>query len=259
MSHLKLAIVQFDPEWENAPANRRRLDRMLQAIESPIDICVLPEMFSTGFTMNAASVAESMDGPTIGWMAETAGRMKAVLMGSVVVSEGGRFYNRLIWMRPDGGLSYADKRHLFRMMGEDRVYTPGTTVLEVELNGWRIRGYVCYDLRFPVWMRNTLPHAHLAVVVASWPKARRNVWQHLLIARAIENQMAVVGVNRVGVDGSGLAFSGDSMVIDATGDILGRWSESPLVATIGLERKHIEDFRKDFPAWMDADAFRLQQ
>jgi len=259
MSHLKLAIVQFDPAWEDAAANRRRLDRMLQAIESPIDILVLPEMFSTGFTMNAASVAEPMDGPTIGWMAETAERMKAVLMGSVVVSEGGRFFNRLIWMRPDGGMSYADKRHLFRMMGEDRVYTPGTTVLEVELHGWRIRGYVCYDLRFPVWMRNTAPYAHLAVVVASWPKARRDIWQHLLIARAIENQMAVVGVNRVGADGSGLAFSGDSMVIDATGDIIGHWSQSPLVATIDLERKHIEDFRKDFPAWMDADAFRLLQ
>ncbi|MEW6258850.1 MAG: nitrilase-related carbon-nitrogen hydrolase [Thermodesulfobacteriota bacterium] len=258
MSHLKLAIVQFDPVWEDAATNRRRLDRVLQTIDSPIDILVLPEMFSTGFTMNAPSVAESMDGPTIGWMAETASRMNAVLMGSLVITENNRFFNRLIWMRPDGNMSFADKRHLFRMMGEDRIYTPGTTVLEVELNGWRIRGYVCYDLRFPVWMRNTEPHAHLAVVVASWPKARRSVWQNLLIARAIENQMAVVGVNRVGYDGSGLAFSGDSMVIDATGDILGHWSESPLVATIGLEQEHIETFRKDFPAWMDADAFHLE-
>ncbi len=259
MSHLKLAVVQFDPAWEDAATNRSRLDRMLQAIDSPIDIVVLPEMFSTGFTMNAASIAEPMDGPTIDWMAETARRMKSVLMGSLVVTEGGRFFNRLIWMRPNGEISFADKRHLFRMMGEDRVYTPGATVLEVELNGWRIRGYVCYDLRFPVWMRNTAPHAHLAIVVASWPKARRNVWQHLLVARAIENQMAVVGVNRVGCDGAGIPFSGDSMVVDATGDILGHWSESPLVATIGLERERIESFRKEFPAWMDADAFRLTE
>jgi predicted amidohydrolase len=258
MSDLNIAIVQYSPIWEDAAANRRLLDRILQQVETSVDLIVLPEMFTTGFSMNAAALAEQMDGPSIDWMLKTASDRQAVVTGSLIISDGGRFFNRLLWVTPQGEIMHADKRHLFRMMGEERIYTPGKHVLEVSLKDWRIRGFVCYDLRFPVWMRNRNSACDLAVVVANWPKARRHHWRSLLVARAIENQMVVVGVNRVGMDGSGLAFSGDSMVVDAAGEILGEWSGSPVVARMRIERGPLEQYRSDFPAWMDADGFCLE-
>ncbi|WP_028324124.1 amidohydrolase [Desulfatirhabdium butyrativorans] len=258
MQDLNIAMVQYSPVWEDATANRRLLDRLLQQVEPPVDLIVLPEMFATGFSMNAAALAESMSGPSVQWMLQTASDRQAVVMGSLIVSDGGRYFNRLLLATPQGGIAYADKRHLFRMMGEERVYAPGKHVLEVSLKGWRIRGFVCYDLRFPVWMRNRGNSCDLAIVVANWPRARRHHWRSLLVARAIENQMMVVGVNRVGTDGSGLAFSGDSMVVDATGEILGEWSGSPVVAQMRIDGSSLEQYRSDFPAWMDADGFCLE-
>ena len=257
MPDLTVTLIQTELDWEDVAANLRRFDRLIGSLQVATDLIVLPEMFTTGFSMNAAALAENMNGRAVGWLRETARRTAAAVVGSIIVVDDGRFYNRLCWASPDGELATYDKKHLFRYAGEDRVYTAGSASLLVELKGWSIRPFVCYDLRFPVWTRNTNRTYDLALFVANWPQRRAEHWKVLLQARAIENQSYVIGVNRIGTDGNGLYHSGDSSVIDPVGDILFRNAHAPCVFTLPLERDRLDDYRRSFPAWKDADQFLL--
>ena len=254
MPDLTVTIIQADLVWENPEANRERFGETIDAMGEKTNLIVLPEMFATGFSMNAAPLAEAMDGPSVAWMRKTAQQTGADVTGSLIIGEDGRFFNRLVWARPDGSVLAYDKRHLFRMLQEEKTYSAGDSLLTVDLKGWRIRPFVCYDLRFPAWSRNMDCAYDLAIYVANWPARRAAHWKTLLAARAMENQAYVVGVNRVGTDGNGLDFSGDSSVIDPLGTVLFRQSDAPCVHTRVLSKDLLDDWRHDFPAWRDADA-----
>ncbi|MBL0713787.1 MAG: amidohydrolase [Desulfosarcina sp.] len=255
MSHLKVTLVQANLAWEDPDANRAYFDNVLASAEGAADLVVLPEMFTTGFTMNAGPLAESMRGPTLGWMTEMARRLAADVTGSVIIREDGRLYNRLLWVKPDGQFYAYDKRHLFRMSGEHKVYAAGRELLTVTIKGWRVRPFICYDLRFPVWCRNRNNAYDLAIYVANWPSARALHWRALLKARAIENQCCVVGVNRVGTDGNGLAYRGDSTVIDPQGAVLYHCEDREDIFTTTLSHHDLEACREAFPVWKDADTY----
>ncbi|MBC6991060.1 amidohydrolase [Hymenobacter sp. BT491] len=258
MSDLTVSFVQLALQWHDPEANRTELGRRISGISVPTDLIVLPEMFTTGFTMEAPAVAETMDGPTIAWMRQWAAERDAVVTGSIVVREGDSYYNRLLWVRPDGTLSYYNKRHLFRMGGETAVYTPGSERLIEEWRGWRICPLVCYDLRFPVWSRNPAQEPYdLLIYVANWPAARRTAWMTLLRARAIENLAYTVGVNCVGVDGNSLVYTGDSALIDMRGEYLVEVGNQETCITRTLRRTDLDSFRERFAAFLDADAFEL--
>lgn len=253
MQDLNVTLVQADLVWEDISANLARFDEALDTLSDKTDLIVLPEMFSTGFTMAAASQAEDMEGRAVQWIRQKS-RQKAVdVVGSVIIRADGKFYNRLLWARPDGALLTYDKRHLFRMAGEEKVYCAGNKLLTISLKGWRIRPFICYDLRFPAWTRNIGNAYDVAVFVANWPERRSVHWQKLLVARAIENQCFVVGVNRVGTDGNGFDFSGDSAVIDPLGVDLLTLRYVPGIHTVSLSAQTLLTYRKEFPAWMDAD------
>lgn len=256
MQPLTLTLFQCATHWHDPAANRALFDSLMTEAPNDADILVLPEMFSTSFTMASAEVAETMDGPTVGWLRERAARRGQVLCGSVVVEEAGACYNRFLWARPDGSLSHYDKRHLFRMAGEHEHYADGHTRRVIEHKGWRFLPLVCYDLRFPVWSRSTGDYDVL-LCVANWPAARRVAWQTLLKARAIENLAFAVGVNRVGVDGNAVAYSGDSAAYDFLGTPLLELNDAPAVATVILDPAPLEAHRETFPAWRDADPFEL--
>jgi predicted amidohydrolase len=258
MPDLTVTLIQTELEWEDVAANLRRFDRLIDSLQVATDLIVLPEMFTTGFSMNAAALAENMNGRALGWLRETARRTAADVVGSVIVVHEGRFYNRLCWADPEGEVATYDKKHLFRYAGENQIYTAGSTSLLVELKGWKVRPFVCYDLRFPVWTRNTNLTYDLALFVANWPQRRAEHWKVLLQARAIENQSYVIGVNRIGTDGNGLYHSGESSVIDPVGNILFRSAHAPCVFTLPLERDRLDDYRQSFPAWKDADQFSLR-
>jgi omega-amidase len=258
MSDLTVTLIQTELDWEDVAANLRRFGRLIDSLQVATDLIVLPEMFTTGFSMNAGALAENMNGRTVDWLRETARRTAAAVVGSIIVVDDGRFYNRLCWASPDGKLATYDKKHLFRYAGEDRVYTAGGAPLLVELKGWRIRPFVCYDLRFPVWTRNINRTYDLALFIANWPQRRAEHWKVLLQARAIENQSYVIGVNRIGTDGNGLYHSGDSSVIDPIGTILFRSAHAPCAFTLPLEQDRLDDYRQSFPAWKDADQFLLR-
>ncbi len=228
-------------------------DRKLDALAEETDLVVLPEMFSTGFSMTPGPVAETMDSDTVKWLGTKASALGAHLVGSVMITENGKFYNRFMWATPSGKLHFCDKRHLFRMAGEEKVYTGGKKLLTVAVNGWNIRPFVCYDLRFPAWSRNLNNAYDAAIFVANWPAKRAEHWQALLTARAIENLSYVIGVNRVGRDGNGMAHSGDSTVIDPVGNKLFEIHDAAALRTVTLSREILEKWRRDFPAWMDAD------
>ncbi|MFD2513048.1 amidohydrolase [Pontibacter locisalis] len=254
---LRITIVQTELYWQDAVANRKMFSEKLAATAPKTDLIVLPEMFTTGFSMNAPELAEEADGSTLRWMQEEAQRQQAVLTGSVIVKEAEKYYNRLYWVRPDGSYEKYDKRHLFRMAKEHHTYTAGKEKLLVELKGWNICPLVCYDLRFPVWSRNKDNAYDLLLYVANWPKARNQAWRTLLQARAIENLAYVAGVNRVGTDGSSHPYSGDSAIIHPKGYQLLETSEVEGIHTITLSKKELKDFREAFPAHLDADAFSL--
>lgn len=256
MQDLTVTLVQADLAWRDAAANRARLDALLDGIAAPGDLVVLPEMFATGFTMAPEAVAEPMDGPTVAWMAATARRLGRTLCGSLAVRDGATFRNRLVWMPPSGAAATYDKRHLFRMAGEHRHYAPGSERLVVAINGWRVCPLVCYDLRFPVWSRGANAF-DLQLFVANWPAARRGAWRALLPARAVENQCYAVGVNRVGVDGNGVRYAGDSLAADPLGGLLADLGAEERALTVRLEGAPLERYRDKFPAWQDADRFRL--
>jgi predicted amidohydrolase len=258
MPDLRVTLIQTELDWEDVATNLRRFDRLIGSLQVATDLIVLPEMFTTGFSMNAAALAENMDGRAVGWLRETARRTAADVVGSIIIVEDGRFFNRLCWVSSDGELATYDKRHLFRYAGEDRVYTAGSVSLPVELKGWKIQPFICYDLRFPVWTRSTNSAYDLALFVANWPQKRAEHWKVLLQARAIENLSYVIGVNRIGSDGNGLYHSGDSSVIDPIGTILFRSAHTPCVFTLSLERDRLDAYRQSFPAWKDADQFLLR-
>jgi len=254
---MNITFLQPDLYWENPTANRAALEEEIFALPCPTDLIVLPEMFTTGFTMNAAAVAEPMNLTTFRWLRQMAAHTNAVVTGSYVVAEGGRFYNRLVWMQPDGSFDTYDKRHLFRMAGENRVYAAGAGRLVKHWRGWNICPLICYDLRFPVWSRNIGLAYDVLLYVANWPAARRPAWNTLLQARAIENLSYVVGVNRVGQDANGHAYSGDSAVVDFRGEVLFRADDRAAVHQTTLSLDELRAFRRQFPAHCDADAFRI--
>lgn len=256
---LRITLLQTTLHWEDAAANLHALEQQLSPLTTTTDIIVLPEMFTSGFTMNASSVAEAMDGPSMQWMRRTANRLGAVVTGSLVIESGGRYYNRLVWMQPDGNYRCYDKRHLFGLAGEEKTYTGGTHRLIFEWQGWKIFPLICYDLRFPVWSRRTADFDYdLLLYVANWPERRNIAWKNLLPARAIENQCYLAAVNRVGEDGNGIPHSGDSIVLDYFGQPLAcadAGMSTILHAT--LDKTKLEEFRNQFPFSRDADPFRF--
>ena len=256
---LKVTIVQTNLAWENVDANLSSFSQKLESLEpSSTDLIVLPEMFSTGFTMNASTVAESMNGKAVEWMAKIAAQKNAVITGSCIIKDDGNFYNRLIWMRPDGTYEYYNKRHTFRMAEENKTYASGDKKLIVELAGWKICPLVCYDLRFPVWSRNTGNYDCL-IYVANWPERRSYAWRHLLIGRAIENQSYVVGVNRIGKDGKDIDYSGYSVVLNAKGEPISNTKpNTESIETVSLSYQELENYRKEFPVSLDADKFSIE-
>lgn len=258
MKNLKITTVQFSPYWHEKEKNLSRLDEMLDETKEPTDLIILPEMFATGFTMAADAHSEKADGPVIQWLEEKAREKNAVVTGSIIIEEDKKYYNRLIWMRPDGSFAQYDKRHLFRMATENEYYTAGHEQVTVELNGWKIMPLICYDLRFPVWSRNYEKMYDMAIYIANWPERRADAWKQLLFARAIENQAYIIGVNRIGVDGNSVIYSGDSMVISPKGERISQTKAyQEITETMELSHKALQDFRKDFPVWKDSDRFQL--
>ncbi|MCC3156724.1 amidohydrolase [Hymenobacter sp. 15J16-1T3B] len=260
MSDLTVSFVQLALKWHAPAANRAELAAHVAEISVATDLIVLPEMFSTGFSMDAEHWAEPAEGPTLTWMRQLAASRDAVVTGSVMTrDEEGRFYNRLLWVRPDGSYSHYDKRHLFRMAGEHEVYAAGQQRLIEEWRGWRICPLICYDLRFPVWSRNDLHHPYdLLLYVANWPAARRTAWITLLRARAIENQAYTMGVNCLGLDPSGQPYDGDSALLDMKGEYLVEVGNQETSITRTLRRADLEAYRSRFPALLDADEFELR-
>lgn len=263
MEKISITTIQSHLHWEDKEANLRMFSEKIAGIGGQTHIIVLPEMFSTGFSMDPKALAEPMDGETIAWMRRTAKEKKAILTGSLIIEEEGRFFNRMIWMLPNGDCGTYDKRHRFSLAGEDVHYTSGQKRMIASVGGWRINLQVCYDLRFPVWARqqvynnpeNPQPEYDILINVANWPEKRSLAWKTLLQARAIENQCYVVGVNRVGADGNGIAHSGDSTVIGPTGEILYQKSQEEEVHTVVLEKTELEKIRRAYPFWRDADGF----
>jgi predicted amidohydrolase len=257
MSTLDVTIVQADLHWHDPEANLRAFTRVLDELDSRSDLVILPEMFTTGFTMEAEANAERMDGRSVHWMAETAKRTGAVVCGSLIIKDGPQYFNRMILMRPDGNFDYYDKRHLFRLAGEHQHYSPGSELVTFRLKEFRIRPLVCYDLRFPAWSRNRNDY-DLLVYAANWPAPRHAAWETLLRARAIENLAYVAGVNRVGTDGNGIAYRGGSAIIDYAGAYLTPVTETAGAWTASLDLRKLNEFREKFPFHLDADRFALE-
>ena len=255
---LRVSLIQHDMAWEDPLTNRRALAAVTAGLAGATDVVVLPEMFSTGFSMEPERLAEEANGDTAHWMLQLSRTLDAAVTGTVITREGGRFYNRLYWATPDGLLAHYDKRHLFRMGAEDRHYAAGTQPVVVTWRGFRIAPLVCYDLRFPVWSRRRSGYDYdVLLYVASWPAARRHAWRSLLVARAIENQCYVVAVNRVGRDGHGTGHAGDSVVQNFLGEPLLELGAEAAVASVALDRPTLDAFRDRFPAQLDADRFTL--
>lgn len=258
MQTLTIGLVQAALYWEQAGANRRHFDQLLAGCDAPLDMIVLPEMFNSGFTNAATSVAEPMTGPSVQWMQQIAECRQCAVCGSLAIIDEGVVYNRLVFAAPEGVLHHYDKRHLFRMANEQQRYGAGNSRVVVNFRSWRICLQVCYDLRFPVWSRNCNDY-DLLLYVANWPQRRRMHWRQLLIARAIENQVGVIGVNRVGTDGNGIAYSGDSLAIDARGELLVDCHDRPGVHIAQLNGAEQQQYRETFPAFLDADHFTLHR
>jgi omega-amidase len=256
-SHLRVTLVQSEIAWEAPAANRHRLAEHFRGLAGHTDLIVLPEMFSTGFSMDAAAFAESMNGPTVGWMREEAAAMGCVITGSLIVQDQGHYFNRLVWARPDGSLEHYDKRHLFRMAGEHAHYAAGGSRLTVELKGWRVCPLICYDLRFPVWSRSR-DDFDMLLYVANWPARRARAWAALLRARAIENLCYVAAVNRIGRDGNGASYVGDSVALDFLGQPVSSEGGGDRVETAVLDLESLNAYRASFPAHLDADGFELK-
>lgn len=259
MQTLTCTLIQSKLFWQDAGANRKMFEQKINSIKEKTEIVILPEMFSTGFSMQPEQFAETMEGETVAWIKHIASSKKIVVAGSLMINEDDNYYNRLLWMLPNGHCGCYDKRHLFAYGDEHNHYSEGNKRLIASAKGWKINLQVCYDLRFPVWarqcMRNNSFEYDVLIYVANWPERRSLAWKTLLQARAIENQCYVIGVNRVGEDGNNVYHSGDSMVIDPLGEILYQKKDEEDIFTIALDKKHLDDVRKKFPFWRDADRF----
>lgn len=266
MITLTITLMQSDLVWQDIDANLENFSGKINNLEKDTDLIILPEMFNTGFSMESQKLAEKAGGKTMQWMKDTASKADAVILGSLITEDENRFYNRMIWMRPDGSYEEYDKRHLFRMAEEHHHYSAGNKRIIVELKGWKVCPLVCYDLRFPVWSRNCdfsenkkEPAFDLLIYNANWPEARSDAWSKLLLARAIENQVYVAGVNRVGEDGKGISYSGNSVMVDPKGVEM---EKSPAgkedIITIELSYAELQRFREKFPVALDADDFKME-
>lgn len=266
MKNLQISIIQADLVWENKAANLKQLEEKILSLPST-EIVVLPEMFSTGFSMCSKDLAETMDGETVQWMRAITKQKKIILTGSLIIEEEGKYFNRLIWMLPNGEMGYYDKKHLFGYAGEHQHYTAGNKRLIASVKGWKINLIICYDLRFPVWMRqqkdtdgsfeNGQSEYDLLICVANWPEKRVHAWKTLLMARAIENQCYVVGVNRVGTDGKGICHSGNSMIINPLGETLFEKQHEKVEYTLNLNGDFLVEVRNSLPFLKDADQFLM--
>jgi omega-amidase len=259
MLPLKITTIQTTLFWEDSFANLAHFDTKINSLQEETDVIVMPEMFTTGFTMNPEKNAETQPGVSLEWMLKKAQEKKCVIIGSVSVKEHDKYYNRLYVTKADGTYQYYDKRHLFKMGKEDEHYTAGTKNITVEIKGWKVRPQICYDLRFPVWSRNKNYNPYdVLIYVANWPEVRSYPWKQLLIARAIENQCYVIGVNRIGVDGNSFPHSGDSVVLSAKGETLSKTqAHEDKVETTALSYDALHEFRKLFPVLDDADSYTI--
>lgn len=259
MENLKITVFQGHLFWENADKNLQNISTRLSGMRIKTDLIVLPEMFSTGFTMNAEKLAEPMGGKTMQWMQEMAALYQCVITGSLIIQEGESYFNRLIWMRSDGSYEHYDKKHLFTLGKEHQTYTAGNKRLIVELNGWKVCPVICYDLRFPAWLRNLDTAYDLLIVVANWPEKRALHWRTLLPARAIENQAYIVGVNRVGHDGNEVYHSGDSACIGPNGDVVYFKRDEEDLYTFTINAEELIKIRRAMPFLKDADDFTFTE
>jgi predicted amidohydrolase len=263
--NLRVTLVQSDLHWENIDANLDMFSQKIAGISGSTDLIVLPEMFSTGFSMHVETLAEEPGrSKAIEWMKRTAAERECVVTGSLMIRETPgcgkarpKYFNRLIWMEPDGHYLHYDKRHLFGLSNEEQVYTAGDTKIITVWKGWKICPLVCYDLRFPVWSRNSADGYDLLLYVANWPERRIYAWKQLVVARAIENQCYVAGLNRVGNDGGDIYHSGDSMAVDAVGNVLYHKKDEEDVVTVELNYEALQKTREALPFLKDADAFAL--
>ncbi len=264
MQDLKITIIQSDLHWEDIEANLAMFEEKIWQLGPSTDVIVLPEMFTTGFTMNASKLAEHMNMRTFKWMKQMADQTNALVLGSYIVKVHDRYFNRLLWMEPGGAFKTYDKRHLFRMSNEQKTYAAGESLLIGTWKGWRICPMICYDLRFPVWSRNKYDHNtrklsyDVMIYVANWPTTRADAWTTLLKARAIENLSYVVGVNRIGQDENGIEYNGGSSVISPKGDAIFTNEGTETTRTIDLSANSLEAFRDRFPAYLDGDDFSIE-
>ena len=263
MSDLIISLIQSDLHWENKEANLSMFEEKIHGIKERTHIVLLPEMFSTGFSMKPQELAETMHGRTVEWMKRISATRKVILAGSLIIEEEGNYHNRLVWVLPNGQTGFYDKRHLFAFADEHNHYAPGNKRLIAAVNGWKVNLMVCYDLRFPVWARQSSdtedgsPEYDLLIYVANWPERRNHAWKTLLQARAIENQCFVAGVNRVGSDGNDIYHSGDSMVVDPMGAIMETRAHNEGIITVTLKRDTLEEIRTKLPFLQDGDEFNL--
>jgi predicted amidohydrolase len=269
MSTLRISIIQTPLQWEEKKSNLDMLEQKIAAIPEKTELIVLPEMFSTGFSMNKEVLAENMEGPTVQWMKETAAKKTAIITGSFICKDMQNgvtsYYNRMVWMLPNGEFGYYDKRHLFAYGKENLHYSAGQKRFIASVNGWKLNLQICYDLRFPVWIRQSKgfespdrPEYDLLVIVANWPLSRAHAWRTLLAARAIENQCYVIGVNRTGTDGYGLQYGGESMILGPLGEPIKKLTDEAEVYSHTLHREYLEETRSKYPFWRDADRFHIQ-
>jgi len=260
MNTISISLIQSELAWEDKATNLFQFEKKINSIKEVSQIIVLPEMFSTGFSMKPSELAEKMDGETVQWMKRIAAEQKKIITGSVIIEENNQYFNRLLWVLPNGTVGLYDKRHLFAFAGEDNFYTAGNKRLITSVIGWKINTQICYDLRFPVWARqqsNEEPEFDILLYVANWPERRNHAWKSLLIARAIENQCYVIGVNRVGKDGNGIDHSGDSILVDPLGEVLYTKAHLEEISTHALSKEKLLEVRSKFPFWKDADDFTI--
>ena len=256
MSTLNVTIVQADLAWHDAAGIREQFTAVIESLPEPTDLIVLPEMFTTGFSMDAPDLAETMDGDSVTWMRDMAVKRNAAVCGSIIIADKQQYFNRFICASPAGDLQCYDKRHLFRLADEQDHYAPGNELLTFDLKGWRICPMVCYDLRFPVWSRNRELY-DLLLYVANWPDRRHHAWATLLRARAIENLSYVAGVNRTGTDGNDIPYAGGSSIIDFLGEDLANLEDHVGSASADLDLEKLTAFRDRFAFHKDADNFTI--
>ena len=252
---ISVSIIQSDIIWEDRLSNLENYQNKINQIEST-DLIVLPEMFTTGFSMNPKDISETMNGETVQWMKDNASKINSAVCGSIIIEEDDKYFNRFIWVNPDGSIHHYDKKHLFSFAGEDKNYTAGSEKIIIEYKGWKICPLVCYDLRFPVWSRNSEDY-DLLIYVANWPTKRKLAWKSLLVARAIENQCYVIGVNRVGTDENNHYYSGESSLINALGETLYTNSHIEDIYTTSISKYELNKVRNQLPFLNDKDNFKI--